>query len=103
MEDQSICNHSELIYNNYDHLVTDGTTGHEKIVCKDKDCRMVWRPGDTKTHLAEYPFRFEEGVTSVENPTKLSCEDVLQMCRQQAARKKSIDAFAGRAVPNSIN
>lgn len=70
----SICSHPEPVYNNYDYLLADGTTGHEKIVCKE--CKSIWRPGDTRTHLAEYPFRFEKDVHNVANATRLSWDDM---------------------------
>jgi hypothetical protein len=81
MEDQSNCSHPNpsLFYNNNNHLAFDGTTEHEKIVCQK--CEMIWRPGDTKTHLAEHPFRFAKDIPSVENPTGLSWEDMKSLFR----------------------
>jgi len=96
MEDQSNCSHPSPFYNNSNHLSVDGTTGHEKIVCQK--CEMIWRPGDTKTHLAEHPFRFAKDIHSVENPTGLSWADMKLLFRAD-----DVDGLALLAVPPVIN
>ncbi len=98
LKDPSNCSHpnSRIFYSNSNRLATDGSTGHEKIVCEK--CEWIWRPGDTKTHLFEHPSRFVKDVHSVENPTGLSWEEMRSLFRAD-----DVDGLASLAGTSVIN
>jgi hypothetical protein len=58
---------------------------------------MIWRPGDTKTHLVAHPLRFDEGVDRVENPTGIGWDDILDMLKRQ----ESADTLTTFAVASA--